>query len=199
MAILIKDMEMPESCGLCKLYHAESPMYCMAVDGHKTVGAPYGMPRPDWCPLVEVAEVQDAVNRQAAIDLVEGLESARLKGEIDLLYPKVVKGLIGLPSAQPERQNGEWILKKKLVSLALDCSPINYDNYDETSHSELREIYCCSECGWESGEFKGGNFCPNCGADMRTKETDYDYERAVDQLEHDILYEPTFNQDDGSM
>lgn len=34
---------------------------------------------------------------------------------------------------------------------------------------------------------------------MRTKETGCDYERAIDQLEHDILYEPTFNQDDGSM
>ena len=30
-------------------------------------------------------------------------------------------------------------------------------------------------------------------------ETDCDYERAVEQLEHDMLYEPTFNQDDGSM
>lgn len=28
---------------------------------------------------------------------------------------------------------------------------------------------------------------------------DYNYERAVEQLEHDILYEPTFNKDDGSM
>lgn len=45
----------------------------------------------------------DTISRQEAIDLVEGLESARLKGEIDLLYPKVVKGLIGLPSAQPEQ------------------------------------------------------------------------------------------------
>lgn len=43
------------------------------------------------------------------------------------------------------------------------------------------------------------NFCPNCGADMRTKETDCDYERAVEQFEHDMLYEPTFNPDDGSM
>ena len=30
-------------------------------------------------------------------------------------------------------------------------------------------------------------------------ETDCDYERAVEQLEHDMLYEPTFNPDDGSM
>ena len=30
-------------------------------------------------------------------------------------------------------------------------------------------------------------------------EDDVDYERAVDQLEHDIRWEPTFNPDDGSM
>lgn len=53
MSVLIKNMEMPQKCGQCKLYHAEYPMYCMAVEGHRTVGAPYGMQRPDWCPLVE--------------------------------------------------------------------------------------------------------------------------------------------------
>ena len=31
-------------------------MHCTVVKGHKTVGAPYGMPRPDWCPLVEIPE-----------------------------------------------------------------------------------------------------------------------------------------------
>lgn len=54
MSVLIKGMKMPEKCGLCDLFHAESPMHCTVVKGHKTVGAPYGMPRPDWCPLVEV-------------------------------------------------------------------------------------------------------------------------------------------------
>ena len=52
--ILIKGMEMPQKCGQCKLFHAEYPMYCMAVKGYRTVGAPYGMSRPDWCPLVEI-------------------------------------------------------------------------------------------------------------------------------------------------
>lgn len=55
-SVLIRGMEMPQKCGQCKLYHVEYPMYCMAVEGHRTVGAPYGMPRPDWCPLVEVKE-----------------------------------------------------------------------------------------------------------------------------------------------
>lgn len=56
MGIYVKGMEMPEKCGLCDLFHAESPMYCTRVKGRKTVGAPYGMPRPEWCPLVEVPE-----------------------------------------------------------------------------------------------------------------------------------------------
>lgn len=47
-------MEIPQKCGQCKLYHAEHPMHCMAVEGHRTVGAPYGMSRPNWCPLVEI-------------------------------------------------------------------------------------------------------------------------------------------------
>ena len=38
---------------------------------------------------------------------------------------------------------------------------------------------------------------PESYVGKRIEETDY--ERAVEQLEHDILYEPTFNQDDGSM
>lgn len=56
MGVFIKGMEMPQKCGQCKLYHAEYPMYCLAVEGYRTVGAPYGMPRPDWCPLVEIKE-----------------------------------------------------------------------------------------------------------------------------------------------
>ncbi len=56
MSILIKGMKMPQKCGQCKLFHVEYPMYCTAAEGHRTVGAPYGMPRPDWCPLIEVKE-----------------------------------------------------------------------------------------------------------------------------------------------
>jgi hypothetical protein len=66
MSILIKGMEMPEKCGSCDLFHVESPMHCTVVKGHKTVGAPYGMPRPDWCPLVEIPEPHgDLIDRDA--------------------------------------------------------------------------------------------------------------------------------------
>ena len=56
MRKLIHGMEMPQKCGQCKLFHAEHPMYCTATEGHRTVGAPYGMPRPDWCPLLKKEE-----------------------------------------------------------------------------------------------------------------------------------------------
>lgn len=78
-------------------------------------------------------------------------------------------------SAQAERPKGNWILIAD-----------GYTDYVK-----------CDQCGNIS--YVERNFCSSCGADMRIKETDNDYERAVDQLEHDILYEPTFNQDDGSM
>lgn len=42
----------------------------------------------------------------------------------------------------------------------------------------------------------GHRFCPNCGARMKGAD---DYERAIEQSEHDMLYEPTYNSEDGSM
>ena len=60
-----------------------------------------------------------------------------------------------------------------------------------------QECSVCGEIQYDYDNYR--HFCANCGADMRTKETDCDYEQAVEQLEHDMLYEPTFNQDDGSV
>lgn len=49
------DIDMPRCCGLCPCFHAENPMYCQLVkaDRKKRVVAPYGHPRPEWCPLPE--------------------------------------------------------------------------------------------------------------------------------------------------
>lgn len=54
--MILIDIKMPEKCGLCPLFHAEHPMYCQGVkaDCKKKIVAPYGQPRPDWCPLHEV-------------------------------------------------------------------------------------------------------------------------------------------------
>lgn len=47
--------------------------------------------------------MDNLISRQAAIDLVEELETQRLRGQIDLTYPKTIKGLKALPPAQ------QWI------------------------------------------------------------------------------------------
>ena len=103
------------------------------------------------------------------------------EAQVDILT-KAIKIL-----EQSESQKGEWI-------------------YGEDEYGI--DGYHCDQCGffipWDYTHkfidfIKDYHWCPSCRTPMRTKKTDYDYERAVDQLEHDMLYEPTFNQDDGSM
>ena len=87
----------------------------------------------------------DCISRTQAIDTIE----KRLKWTtIPDYYPGIfgaVRGwLNGLPSAQPEREKGEWVYN----------SPVTMK---------------CNRCGlvikdWDWHRFK---ICPNCGADMR--------------------------------
>lgn len=75
MSFFIKGMEIPRRCGLCPCFHAEHPMYCQAVkaDKEKRIVAPYGLPRPDWCPLVEIPTPHgDLVDRdKLMIDVID--------------------------------------------------------------------------------------------------------------------------------
>ena len=154
--------------------------------------------------------MNDLISRQATID-VEGLNE-QIRCEMcrnpmhtnrgcdgnckydEKLYERIMQ-ILGerikpSPSAESERKKGKWI---KIPEFCGDDVSGFIDNH-----------FSCSECKKEAeinqwGFYILSDFCPNCGADMRIKETDCDYERAVEQLEHDMLYEPTFNQDDGSM
>lgn len=73
---------------------------------------------------------------------------------------------IALDVLAEARHEGKWVLKKKLVPLPWDSSPLDYDNYDKKTHSEWKESYYCSECDWEVGEFATFKFCPECGSCM---------------------------------
>ncbi len=67
--------------------------------------------------------------------------------------------------------------------------------------------WLCSECGhviwtegsWEHPLERGKDYCEHCGAKMKTEDNERDYERAIEQMQHDMLYEPTYNPEDGSM
>lgn len=125
--------------------------------------------------LISRRDVIDAFNTNLNELVVCGEENAKA-------VENYLSGVFGkikcLPSAQPKR--GKWRHYEGVLKCS-ECASEFYDNVMD---------FCGDDVP---------HFCPDCGADMRTKETDCDYERAVEQLEHDMLYEPTFNQDDGSM
>jgi hypothetical protein len=130
--------------------------------------------------------MSNLIDRQAAIDAVnsvmvmKGIRSGKsITAEaVDCAKRIIADNIRQLPPIQPKR--GRW-------------------HYSDGKPATIGRSFgvICDQCGTESEYCT--NFCGECGADMRTKETDCDYERAVEQLEHDMLYEPTFNQDDGSM
>ena len=75
----------------------------------------------------------DTISRAAAIALVEEVESKRLKGEIDLTYAPMIKGIKALPSAQPE---------------IIRCKDCRYNNDCEIQYSaqSADEFFCgCAE------------------------------------------------------
>ena len=85
--------------------------------------------------------MSDLIDRQAAIDAINKALNKVIGGE-----PIGKCILENLPSAQPERKNGEWVD----FSMSIKGVPTE----------------ACGECGeWSYG--MGKNFCPNCGADMR--------------------------------
>ena len=108
--------------------------------------------------LPDVPDINDGdiISRQAAIDIVE-FECGEWRG----LAKTIVEEIEKLPSAQPERKKGKWIV----------------GTVEHKYTHEHRDARQCSECGamyfhyarQEDIEDVVPNFCPNCGADMRGK------------------------------
>ena len=61
MSFTIKSKSIPQCCGACPCFHAETPMYCQAVkaDKNKKIVAPYKEGRPKWCPIMEEEEEKE--------------------------------------------------------------------------------------------------------------------------------------------
>lgn len=92
--------------------------------------------------------MSDLIDRQAAIDALREVyeyEYPTASGGFDEYATKLVPNTLkNLPSAQPERKKGKWILKPYIYGVAY-CSECDYAQYINNT-----------------------NYCPNCGADMRT-------------------------------
>ena len=87
----------------------------------------------------------DLISRQAAIDALKSWDWQELY--LPIHFKQILEEL---PSAQPEREKGEWGF--------------------ETWRDGYRNLQC-SVCGqWiasTSCDLPPFNYCPNCGADMR--------------------------------
>ena len=117
--------------------------------------------------------MDDFIRRQDAIDGLETCDFyidntvAILEGETMLFEQSVISMLMELPSAEPtdiyragykdgkkrgkkeqKRRKGKWV-------------------------NNLHDIPICNQCGYMTpydraiDDYEYGNFCPNCGADMR--------------------------------
>ena len=96
--------------------------------------------------------MNDVISRQAAIDELD-------KGAWGVEWDKTLaKAMIeSLPSAQPERKKGEWIITK--TERGWNCA-------------EYPTEVTCSNCNYIEDYQKALDFCPNCGADMRGEENE---------------------------
>jgi len=208
--IAIRDFKMPLSCEEC---FARIMAWCRLDEEERMVvpALPDELPegRPDWCPLVDVPDTNvgkcsefpnnsDCVSKRVAVEAIANQSRFSAEEIINICDKSVqdengwlgglkeaILAVLELPSAQPEQRYTEEELRvfQHGISLSLlSKRSSQYWKYDEDTATEIKFLERLYE---------------KVGADMRTKKADY--ERAVEQLEHDMLYEPTFNQDDGSM
>lgn len=104
--------------------------------------------------------VKDCISRKMAID--------QLHQSYNLLDAE--QRLEDLPSAQPQRKRGKWIPVDSF-------SAFGGDEAMWMAHGNPVAFYYCSECkeqayAGEDGESLLTDFCPSCGADMRTEGND---------------------------
>lgn len=104
----------------------------------------------------DVLDLQDCYNgfsdtydKACIIGVIDEQPSA----QPEVMYYPQVDGITPSVIVQPERKKGKWI---------------------EIPDEVFASTYRCSECGaeplFDGSEYALSNYCPNCGADMRSKE-----------------------------
>ena len=104
--------------------------------------------------------MSDLISRQDAVNIINGY-AEQFNGYIGTpndsevyayargLLLSIERNISALPSAQPERKKGKWILVNGHTSI--NCSVCHKCNWSLSFEDAVRQF----------------NYCPNCGADMR--------------------------------
>ena len=105
---------------------------------------------------LETEPCEDCISRAKVNDIIVNvLEHTDCKDEY---IDRVLLNIDQLPSVQPERPKGEW--------LVTDAYPHNV--YCSVCHERYAQTHWAV---WKDEEFPlPRNYCPNCGADMRGEE-----------------------------
>lgn len=85
----------------------------------------------------------DLIERQAAIEEIKAV----FEWHDTVTMERMIEHFNNLPSAQPERKTGRWVLDRL-----------------ETTSGCFYGVRRCSECGMIGG---GTRYCPYCGTDMK--------------------------------
>lgn len=97
--------------------------------------------------------MNDTISRQAAIKAIDDLPNC-YNGYSDTYDKAYIIGVLEeLPSAQPERKRGEWIMKDDEKMWWYECSVCG--------EKPLMSVYVQDVLS---------DFCPHCGADMKGEE-----------------------------
>ena len=92
----------------------------------------------------------DTISRQDAIRWIKAECNPYGKPTLDYETScRIMEHLDRMPSAEPERKKGEWIVEKDCEGKTRTC--------------------ICGLCGYKTDKYtwKNPNYCSNCGADMR--------------------------------
>lgn len=94
--------------------------------------------------------MNDLISRQAAIDLCDWYDNPSMHDDLEKL-----------PSAQPERERGEWYKPKEYPrdSYRYICSNCQNVAYYVTGNNGKKQKEDKPKCGYR--------YCPNCGAEMQ--------------------------------
>lgn len=132
------------------------------------------------------------------------LPSAESTGAMDEAIQEYIKDGYMQPIGEDliSRQDAVNEIHKYFVE-EIDKTPTEIDEDGDELYADMPTVNSLLACNKElSKRIKSLSSAPDSrqrGEWVEENEEDYDYERAIDQMEHDILYEPTYNPEDGSM